>query len=184
MCTFISCPATSCSRTFGLCWLLPPNKVAKLNLNRLEAYRIKEVWYEENFMQCVPKPSHHMANLSFALEITSQYAGRCALWCFSCSWLSTSCSQLSLPPAGGGSWHPLGFSAISLQRVRSSLALEGRMCQNHSPIFLQAVSLPRWVRPRPHRDIAHRMALVDGQQLIALSWFVRENTHLRKTAIT
>lgn len=107
----------------------------------------------------------------------------CSVFFPSCSWPPTSYSQLFLPLAGSVSWRALGLSATSLQSVRSGLALEGRMCQNHSPLFLQAVSLSRWVRPRHHRDVAHRMAS-DSQRLIALSWFVRENTHLRKSAIT
>lgn len=36
--------------------------------------RIKEAWHDENFMQRTPGSSRHMANLSFALEVTSLHA--------------------------------------------------------------------------------------------------------------
>lgn len=36
--------------------------------------RIKEAWYDENFMQRTPGSSRHMAKLSFALEVTSLHA--------------------------------------------------------------------------------------------------------------
>lgn len=69
----------------------------------------------------------------------------CLVVFFPLSRLPTSCSQLSLPSAGSGSRRALGFSAISSERVRSGLALEGRMCQNRGPLSpalpLRAVSL-------------------------------------------
>lgn len=88
--------------------------------------------------------------------------------------MSTCRSESPLPRVGTLSWRVLGFSAIALHHVRSGLALEGRTCQNRSPLFFWAAWPPRWVRRCCHRDAAHHMALDCGQLLLALVWSVRK----------
>lgn len=135
-------------------------------------------------------PSAH--TLTCHLHYTSQGAGRHTLLCFPLSSLPTSFSPLCLLSAVGDDMHLLFqlFTCLvsGLLPYLKARPVTLTTLSLSFPLFLQAVSLPRWVRPHNHsiREIAHHnhTALVCSQKLMALSQLVRVNTYLLRAVIT